>query len=113
MSVSAKGAADSSLGQRPRVSFSAKGALSLLAWGNAPGIRLSPDNLSAESAIHFGHQLDHHWRHAPVAQYPESFRDTSSLARRIASLGSIQVCDYACTRIWQQSAATWASTSCR
>jgi hypothetical protein len=38
MSVSAKGAADSSLGQRPRVSFSAKGALSLLAWGNAPGI---------------------------------------------------------------------------
>ena len=52
MSVSAKGAADSSLGQRPRVSFSAKGALSLLAWGNAPGIE-KPQNTSAESAIHF------------------------------------------------------------
>jgi hypothetical protein len=52
MSVSAKGAAHSSLGQRPRVAFSAKGAVSLLAWGNAPGIE-KPQNTSAESAIHF------------------------------------------------------------
>ncbi len=33
------------------MSVSAKGALSLLAWGNAPGIE-KPQNTSAESAIH-------------------------------------------------------------
>jgi hypothetical protein len=32
--------------------FSAKGAVSLLAWGNAPGF-MKLKNASAESAIHF------------------------------------------------------------
>ena len=36
-----------------RYLFSAKGAVSLPAWGNAPGLVKSP-SASAESAIHFG-----------------------------------------------------------
>jgi hypothetical protein len=36
--------------------FSAKGALSLLAWGNAPGF-MKLKNASAESAIHFCRQF--------------------------------------------------------
>jgi hypothetical protein len=44
-------------GAKPESSFSAKGALSLQAWGNAPGM-VKPQNASAESAFHVS--LLHH-----------------------------------------------------
>jgi len=36
-------------------------------WGGAPGF-VESETASAESAIHFAEQLDHHSLHAPVAQ---------------------------------------------
>ena len=41
------------------MSFSAKGAVSLAAWGNAPWIHRNPKKTSAESAIHISAQLEH------------------------------------------------------
>jgi hypothetical protein len=46
----------------------AKGAASSPAWGNAPRIYEMKKVNSAESAIRFRHQLDRHWRHAPIVQ---------------------------------------------
>ncbi len=40
---------------------------SLQAWGGAPGF-VESETASAETAIHFAEQLDHHSLHAPVAQ---------------------------------------------
>ena len=49
--------------------------------------------------------MDHRWSHAAIAKYPESFRDTSSLALRIGTLGSAQMSSAACMLMWPQSAA--------
>jgi len=46
---------------------SAKGAISLLAWGNAPGFE-PLERISAESAIHFRREFDHHSPHAAIAE---------------------------------------------
>ena len=47
--------------------FSAKGAASLFSLGQRPKICEIP-SASAEGAIHFRHEFDHHSRHAPVTQ---------------------------------------------
>src|SRR6266480_2670559 len=67
--------------------------------GQRPRNRKS-QNTSAESAIHFRGEFSALL--PPCPNHSVKLFCTSSLARRIASLGSLQVCDYACMRISQQ-----------
>jgi hypothetical protein len=52
---------------RVRHIFSAKGAAFTSSLGRRPRF-VESETASAESAIHFAEQLDHHSLHAPVAQ---------------------------------------------
>lgn len=90
--------------------FSAKGAALNASLGHhAPGFPTDPAEISAESAIHFWYRFDHH------SAMPQSLSKVILhiiLARRIASPGSMQMCDRERTPTWRRFVAISARRSC-